>query len=94
MAVEQQTAGLRGAEIKGDRAGLLGIPAREGDVSSRRVKADRVQSGHVLAAEGQITMHGDLRVMQLSETGELQPELVIRVHHLGEKESEMGVERY
>uniref|UniRef100_A0A3B4C9C1 Uncharacterized protein n=1 Tax=Pygocentrus nattereri TaxID=42514 RepID=A0A3B4C9C1_PYGNA len=71
MAVQQQTTGLRGAEIKGDRASLFGIPARKSDIGSRCVKADWVQSSHIFTAEGQIAMQGDLGIMQLSQMGEL-----------------------
>uniref|UniRef100_A0A8C8STH0 Uncharacterized protein n=1 Tax=Pelusios castaneus TaxID=367368 RepID=A0A8C8STH0_9SAUR len=51
MAKEQQPVGLGGAEVKGDGACLLGVPLGQGDVGLGRLKGDRVQRRHVLAAE-------------------------------------------
>uniref|UniRef100_A0A3Q3IL84 Uncharacterized protein n=1 Tax=Monopterus albus TaxID=43700 RepID=A0A3Q3IL84_MONAL len=62
MAEQQEAAGLCGAEVKGDRACLLGVPLRQGYEGLRGLKGDRVQGCHVLAAEHQVTVQGDFRV--------------------------------
>uniref|UniRef100_A0A4W4EZK7 Uncharacterized protein n=1 Tax=Electrophorus electricus TaxID=8005 RepID=A0A4W4EZK7_ELEEL len=62
VAIEQQAAGLRGAEVKGDGARLLGAPTGQGDVGTRRIEADRVEGGHVLTAEGQVAVQVDFGV--------------------------------
>lgn len=51
MAKQQEAAGLRSAEVKGDRSSLLGVPLGQGDVGLWVLEGDRVQSCHVLAAE-------------------------------------------
>lgn len=60
MAEQQQAAGLRGAEVKGNGARLLCIPPGQRQVGVRRVKGDRLQSLHVFAAEHQVSMDTDL----------------------------------
>uniref|UniRef100_A0A3Q2XQ10 Uncharacterized protein n=1 Tax=Hippocampus comes TaxID=109280 RepID=A0A3Q2XQ10_HIPCM len=67
VAEEEEAAGLRGAEVEGDGARLLG---------------DRVQGRHVLAAEHQVAVQGDFWVTLDGQAGELQLEVVVLVHHL------------
>uniref|UniRef100_A0A3B1IWX2 Uncharacterized protein n=1 Tax=Astyanax mexicanus TaxID=7994 RepID=A0A3B1IWX2_ASTMX len=85
VAENQQAVGLCGAEVEGDGSGLFAVPAGKSDVGSWSVEADGVQSRHVLAAEGQVSLQADLGVTQLGQMGELQFELVVGVHHLGER---------
>ena len=92
VAEEQQAVGLRGAEVEGDGAGLLGGPLGQGDVGLRGVEADGVQRGDVLAAEGQVAVQRDHGGAHLGLSGELQPELAIPVHHL-DNESHTGRKR-
>uniref|UniRef100_A0A3B4ZBS7 Secreted protein n=1 Tax=Seriola lalandi dorsalis TaxID=1841481 RepID=A0A3B4ZBS7_SERLL len=62
VAEQQEAAGLRGAEVKGDRARLLGVPLGQGDVRLGGLESNGVQGRHVLAAEHQVTVQGDFRV--------------------------------
>lgn len=51
VAEQQESAGLRSAEVEGDRARLLGVPLWQGDVGLGGLEGDGVQGRHVLAAE-------------------------------------------
>ncbi len=82
VAEQQQAAGLGGAEVEGDGAGLLGVPARQRDVGLGRLESHGVQGRHVLAAEHQVPVHTDLRVPLDGQTRQLQLEVVVLVHHL------------
>uniref|UniRef100_A0A8C9YYC0 Uncharacterized protein n=1 Tax=Sander lucioperca TaxID=283035 RepID=A0A8C9YYC0_SANLU len=62
VAEQQEPAGLRSAEVEGDRSRLLGVPLGQGDVGLGGLKGDGVQGRHVLAAKHQVTIQGDFRV--------------------------------
>uniref|UniRef100_A0A8C6V3T4 Uncharacterized protein n=1 Tax=Neogobius melanostomus TaxID=47308 RepID=A0A8C6V3T4_9GOBI len=62
VAEQEQAAGLGGAEVEGYGARFLGVPLGERDVGLRGLEGDRVQGGHVFAAEHQVSVQGDLRV--------------------------------
>uniref|UniRef100_A0A8C2WPY4 Uncharacterized protein n=1 Tax=Cyclopterus lumpus TaxID=8103 RepID=A0A8C2WPY4_CYCLU len=82
VAEQQESAGLRSAEVKGDGARLLGVPLGQGDVGLGGLKGDRVQGCHVLTAEHQVTIQGDLGVALDSQPRQLQLKIVVLVHHL------------
>lgn len=82
VAEQQQAAGLGGAEVEGDGAGLLGVPARQGDVGLGRLEGHGVEGRHVLAAEHQVPVQTDLRVSLDGQTRQLQLEVVVLVDHL------------
>lgn len=52
VAEEQKPIWLRGAEVKGDGACLLGIPLIENDERLGRLECDGVQGSHVLTLKG------------------------------------------
>lgn len=79
---QQQSAGLRGAEIKGYGAGFLRVPARQSDVRLGRFKRHRVESRYILAAEHQITVQTDLRVSLDGQTGQFKFEIIVLVDDL------------
>lgn len=58
VAKQQEAAGLRRAEVEGDRSCLLRVPLGQGDVGLGGLKGDRVQGCHVLAAEHQVAVQG------------------------------------
>lgn len=68
VAEQQQARGLRGAEVKRYGARLLCVPPGQCQVGGRRVEGDRLQGFHVLAAEFQVTMDTDLRVLLFSQS--------------------------
>uniref|UniRef100_A0A4W4FJ78 Uncharacterized protein n=1 Tax=Electrophorus electricus TaxID=8005 RepID=A0A4W4FJ78_ELEEL len=82
VAEEQQAIGLRGAEVEGDGARLLGVPLVQGNEGLRGLKRDGVKSGHVLTLEGHHTMDLHLVVALQSQPGELQSHVVVFVYHL------------
>ena len=57
VAEEHQAVGLRGAEVEGDGARLLGRPLAQRHVGLGRVEGDGVQGGHALALEGHHPAH-------------------------------------
>jgi len=82
VAEQQEAAGLRGAEVKGDGSRLLGVPLRQRDEGLGGLEGDGVQGRHVLAAEHQVAAQGDLGVALDGQLGQLQLEVVVLVHHL------------
>uniref|UniRef100_A0A8C9SG15 Uncharacterized protein n=1 Tax=Scleropages formosus TaxID=113540 RepID=A0A8C9SG15_SCLFO len=82
VAEEQQAAGLRGAEVEGDGACLLGVPPGEGDVGLGGLEGDRVKGCDVLAAEHQVPVQADLGVSLDGQAGQLQLEVIVLVDHL------------
>lgn len=86
MAEEEKPVGLGGSEIKGDGAGLLGVPLGQGNVGLGRLKGDRIESGDILATEDQVTVDLHLRISLLGQAGQLQFEVIILVDHLQRKE--------
>lgn len=82
MAEQQQSARLRGAEIKGYGAGFLGVPARQGDVRLGCLERHGVQGRNILAAEHQIAVQTDLRVSLDGQTGQFKFEVIVLVDDL------------
>lgn len=68
VAEQQQADGLCGAEVKRYGARLLCVPPGQCQVGRRRVKGDRLQGFHILAAEYQVTMDTDLWVSLFSQS--------------------------
>lgn len=82
VAEQQESAGLGGAEIEGYGAGLLGVPARQGDVGLGRLEGHGVEGRHVLAAEHQVAMQTDLWVSLDGQTGQLKLEVIVLIDNL------------
>ena len=57
MAEEHQPVGLRGPEVEGDGARLLGRPLAQRHVGLGRVEGHGVQGGHALTLEGHHAAH-------------------------------------
>lgn len=58
VAEQKESAGLRGTEVEGDGARLLGVPLGQRDVGLGGIEGDGVQGCHVLAAKHQVTIQG------------------------------------
>lgn len=56
MCKEDKAIGLRGAEVKGDGAHALSVPLGKADKGFWTLKADGVQSSHVLTFEDHISV--------------------------------------
>lgn len=82
VAEQQQTTGLRGAKVQRYGACLLCVPPGQCQVGRRRVKGDRLQGLHALAAERQVAMDTYFWVPLLSQPWQLQSEFIILVDHL------------
>ncbi|KAJ0005079.1 hypothetical protein NQD34_011293, partial [Periophthalmus magnuspinnatus] len=82
MAEEEQSVRLGGPEVKGDRAGLLGVPLVEDDVRLGGLKGDGVEGCHVLAFKSYGAVDFHLRIALFGQTGQLQPHVVVFVHNL------------
>ncbi|KAJ0066725.1 hypothetical protein NL108_002359, partial [Boleophthalmus pectinirostris] len=82
MAEEEQSVGLGGPEVKGDGAGLLGVPLVEDDVRLGGLKGDGVQGGHVLTFKSDSAMDFHFRITLFGQSGQLQPHVVVFVHNL------------
>uniref|UniRef100_A0A3Q3N554 Uncharacterized protein n=1 Tax=Mastacembelus armatus TaxID=205130 RepID=A0A3Q3N554_9TELE len=67
MTEQQQAVGFGGAEVKRYGPCLLGVPPGQCQVGRWRVEGDRLQGFHILAAEYQVTMDTDLRVLLFSQ---------------------------
>uniref|UniRef100_A0A8C9YQ21 Uncharacterized protein n=1 Tax=Sander lucioperca TaxID=283035 RepID=A0A8C9YQ21_SANLU len=87
---EYQPVGFRGAEVKGDGAYAFGVPFGQGQVRVRRLEVDGVEGGNVFALEDHITLEFHLGVYDAGEAGQLQPDIIVLVHHLGKKYKGFG----
>lgn len=79
---QDESVGLGGPEVEGDRTHSLGVPLGEAEVGVRALEVDRVQGGHVLTLKHHVTLELHLGVYDAGQTGELQTDVVILVDHL------------
>lgn len=82
VAEQQESAGLRGAEVKGDGARLLCVPLGQRDVGLRGLEGDGIQRCHILATEHEVAVQGYFGVPLDGQPGKLEFEVVVLVHHL------------
>uniref|UniRef100_A0A3Q1K7D1 Uncharacterized protein n=1 Tax=Anabas testudineus TaxID=64144 RepID=A0A3Q1K7D1_ANATE len=82
VAEEKKAIGLCGAEVKGDGAGLLGIPFVEDDIRLGRFKCNWVQSGHILTLKGHSAMDFHFGITLSGQSGQLKSHIVVFVHNL------------
>lgn len=82
---EDQPVGLGGAEVEGDGAHALGVPFGQGQVGFRRLEVDGVQRGDIFTLEDHVALEFHLGVHNAGQAGQLQPDVVVLVHHLGEE---------
>lgn len=85
VAEEQKAVRLRGAEVEGDGAGLLGVPLVENYERLGCLKCDGVQGGHVLTFKGHGAMDLHLGVSQLGQPGQFKSHVIVFVHNLEKK---------
>lgn len=85
MAEEQKAIGLRGAEVKGDGACLLGIPLVENYERLGRLKRDGVQGGHILTFKSHSALDLHLGIAQLGQPGQFNSHVTVLVHNLEER---------
>lgn len=82
MGEEYQSVGFSGAEIKGDGAHTFSVPLWQGKVGVWGLKVDGVHSGNIFTLEYHITLEFHLGVNNAGKAGELQPDVVVLIHHL------------
>lgn len=82
VAEEQKAVGLRGAEVKGDGARLLGVPFVENNERLGCLKRDGVQGGHVLTFKSHSAMDLHLGIAQLGQPGQFESHVIVFVHNL------------
>lgn len=82
MGEEDEAVGLRCAEIERYGSHPLGVPLWEADVGLGSLERNGVQSGHILTLVGHLTLDFHLRVHNASQTGQLETDVIVLVHHL------------
>lgn len=82
MAEQQESAGLRGAEVKRDGARLLCVPLGQRDVGLGGLEGDRIQRCHILATEHEVSVQGNFWIPLNGKSGKLEFEVIVLVHHL------------
>lgn len=82
VAEQQQPVGLRGAEVEGDGAGLLGVPLGQRDVGLWRLKGHGVEGCDALASEDQVSVDLHLGVAFFGQSRQLQLEVIVLVDDL------------
>uniref|UniRef100_A0A3P8TGW3 Uncharacterized protein n=1 Tax=Amphiprion percula TaxID=161767 RepID=A0A3P8TGW3_AMPPE len=79
---QDEAVGFSRAEIKRDGSHPLGVPLGEADVGLGGLKRNRVEGCHVLTLVEHLTLDLHLRVHDSSQTGQLQTDVVVLIHHL------------
>lgn len=82
VAEEQESAGLCGAEVKGDGACLLCVPFGQRDVGLGGLEGDGVQRCHIFTTEHKVAVQGNFGVPLDGQPGKLELEVIVLVHHL------------
>uniref|UniRef100_A0A3B3CPQ5 Uncharacterized protein n=1 Tax=Oryzias melastigma TaxID=30732 RepID=A0A3B3CPQ5_ORYME len=83
LGEEDQPVGFGGAEVERDGAHAFGVPLGQSQEGIGRLKVDGVQSGNVFTLEDNVALKLHLRVVDAGEPGELKPDVVVLIHHLG-----------
>lgn len=85
MSEEYQPVWFRGTEVKRDGANSFGVPFWQSQVGLWGLKVDRVEGGNVFTLEDNITLEFHFGVHDAGQAGKLQSDIIVLVHHLGEK---------
>lgn len=81
---EDQPVGFGGAEVEGDGADAFGVPLGQSQVRVRGLEVDGVEGRDVLALEDDVALELHLGVHDAGEARQLQADVVVLVHDLGE----------
>uniref|UniRef100_A0A8C7ZE31 Uncharacterized protein n=1 Tax=Oryzias sinensis TaxID=183150 RepID=A0A8C7ZE31_9TELE len=82
LSEEDQPIRFSGAKIKGDGAHAFGVPLWQSQEGIGRLKVDGVQSRNIFTLEDNVTLKFHLRIIDAGKPGELQPNIVVLIHHL------------
>uniref|UniRef100_A0A3Q3ENP5 Uncharacterized protein n=1 Tax=Labrus bergylta TaxID=56723 RepID=A0A3Q3ENP5_9LABR len=84
---KDQPVRFGGAEVEGDGADAFCVPFRQRQEGVRGLEVDWVEGGYVFALEDHVALEFHLGVHDAGQTGELQADIVVFIHHLGKTHS-------